>query len=250
MTKQEIAKMIDHTLLSATATRQQIDKLCKEAERYNFASVCVNPVYVKHASELLSDSDVSVCTVIGFPLGADTTEDKAEQAVHAVRNGADEVDMVIDIGAAKESRFDDVENDIRALVHAAKEAGKNVGKQIIVKVILETCYLSDEEAAECCLCAKHGGADFVKTSTGFGTPKQSDGTLVPNGASVHFVSLMRKTVGGSMGIKASGGIRSAKTAAEMIRAGATRLGTSSGAAIVDSWTDCIRQQFASIVCFH
>jgi deoxyribose-phosphate aldolase len=237
MTKQQIAKMIDHTLLSAVATKDQIKKLCEEAKRYQFASVCINPVNVKQATELLSGTGVSVCTVIGFPLGASASEDKAAQTEHAVVNGADEVDMVIDIGAAKEHRYEDVENDIRVVVESARETGKTVGKPVVLKVILETCYLTDEEIAEVCLCAKAAGADFVKTSTGFGTPKAADGTSLPNGATVHHVALMRKTVGSGMGVKASGGIHTADQAAELVKAGATRLGASSGVAIVEGWKE-------------
>ncbi|MBQ7158587.1 MAG: deoxyribose-phosphate aldolase [Treponema sp.] len=235
MTKEAVAKMIDHTQLSAVATRADIEKLCAEAKTHGFASVCVNPVYVPFAASLLSGSEVKVCTVIGFPLGADATEDKAAQAANSVEKGADEVDMVIDIGAAKEGRFDDVERDIFYVVQAAHTVGKSMHKNPVVKVILETCYLTDEEIVRTSKCAKIAGADFVKTSTGFATPKDADGKSLPNGASVHAVKLMRETVGDSMGVKASGGIRSAQTAREMIEAGASRLGTSSGVSIVEGW---------------
>jgi len=237
MNKKEIAGMIDHTLLAAYAKKSDIEKLCRDAEKYQFASVCVNPVYVKYSSELLKDSSVAVCTVIGFPLGAVTSEDKAAETSVAIANGADEVDMVIDVGAAKEGRFDDVQKDIKAVVDSARAAGKKCGRNIIVKVILETCYLTDSEIVECCKASKNAGADFVKTSTGFGTPKDKDGKALPNGATAAHVELMRKTVGSACGVKASGGIRNAESAFEMVRAGANRIGTSNGAAIVDGWKE-------------
>lgn len=237
MTKNEIAKMIDHTLLAAFAKKSEIEKLCKEAKSYQFASVCVNPVHVKYASELLKDSSVAVCTVIGFPLGAVTSEDKADETSVAILNGADEVDMVIDIGSAKEGRYSDVQSDIKAVVDSARAAGEKAGKKIIVKVILETCYLTDEEIVECCKASKNAGADFVKTSTGFGTPKDKDGKSLPNGAKAEHVALMRKTVGDKIGVKASGGIRNAESALQMIKAGANRIGTSNGVAIVEGWKD-------------
>ena len=220
MTKETVAGIIDHTQLAATATSADIENLCAEAARYGFASVCVNPV----------------CTVVGFPLGADATEDKAAQAGNAVEKGADEVDMVIPIGAVKEGRFDDVERDIFFVVQAARTVGEAVHKKpALVKVILETCYLTDEEIVHACKCAKIAGAQFVKTSTGFATPKDEAGKSLPNGASSHAVALMRKTVGDGMGVKASGGIRSAEAAREMIAAGANRLGTSSGVKIIEEW---------------
>ncbi len=235
MTKEQIAGMIDHTLLAATATCSKIEKICKEAVKYNFASVCINPVNVKFAAQKLSGSNVSVCTVIGFPLGAGTSKTKAFEAVDAVSNGADEVDMVLNIGALKDSLYNEVEQDILEVVTAAKKSGKKLQKGIIVKVILETCYLTDNEIIHACHCAQNAGADFVKTSTGFATPKSVDGKDLPNGATVHAVSLMRKTVGDSMGVKASGGIRNASTASEMVKAGASRIGASSGTAIVEAW---------------
>lgn len=233
MTKNEIAKMIDHTQLSAVAVQDDIEKLCAEAIKYGFASVCVNPVYVPFAAKLLLGSGVKVCTVIGFPLGADATEDKAAQAANSVEKGADEVDMVINLGATKAGQFAEVERDIFCVVQAARTVGKSQRKTVVVKVILETCYLTDEEIKEVCLCAKQAGADFVKTSTGFATPKDKDGNALFNGATVHAVEIMRKTVGDCIGIKASGGIRSARTALDMISAGATRLGTSSGVTILE-----------------
>ena len=237
MTKSKIASYIDHTLLAPQAGIKQIVLLCQEAKRYNFASVCVNPIYVSSAAEELSGSGVKVCTVVGFPLGATTTKDKINESKNAIANGADEIDMVINIGAAKDGRFSEVGTDILGVVKACKTAGKKLGKNIIVKTILETCLLDDNALVNCCLCAKKAGADFVKTSTGFATPKGVDGNPLPNGASEHHVSLMRKTVGDDMGVKASGGIRSARTAISMLEAGANRIGTSSGVSILENWDE-------------
>lgn len=239
MTKKEIASYIDHTLLAPQAGINQIVRLCQEALRYDFASVCVNPVYVSAAKNELEASSVKICTVVGFPLGAVTTTDKINEAVNAIHNGADEIDMVIKIGAAKDGRFSEVAADILDLVNACKDAGDKAGKKIILKTILETCLLDDDEIVNCCLCAKKAGADFVKTSTGFATPKAIDGKLLANGASEHHVKLMRETVGPDMGVKASGGIRSAKTAISMLEAGANRIGTSSGVVIVDNWDESV-----------
>ena len=222
MNNLELAKMIDHTILKADATQSDIEKLCEEAKKYNFASVCVNPYWVSLASDLLKNSTVKVCTVIGFPLGATSSESKAYETEIAILQGADEVDMVINVGAMKNNKTDIVENDILAVVNSARKTGKTQNKNIIVKVILETCYLTKDEIKNACLCAKNAGADFVKTSTGFGT----------GGATVEDVSLMKETVGSSMEVKASGGIRDYETAIKMIEAGATRLGTSSGISIV------------------
>lgn len=237
MEKKLIAKYIDHTLLAADASSKQIEFLCSEAKNYGFASVCVNPVYVSLAAKELSDSDVKVCTVIGFPLGAVTTKDKISETKIAIANGADEVDMVIDIAAAKEKNYKKVQSDIAGVVKAAKKAGEKNQKDIVVKVILETCLLSDEQIVNSCICAMKAKADFVKTSTGFATPKSIDGKSLPNGASEHHVALMRKTVGDSMGVKASGGIRSQRTLLDMIAAGANRIGTSSGSIILENWLD-------------
>ena len=222
MNNLELAKMIDHTILKADATQSDIEKLCEEAKKYNFASVCVNPYWVPLASDLLKNSTVKVCTVIGFPLGATSSESKASETEIAILHGADEVDMVINVGAMKNNKTDIVENDILSVVNSARKTGKTQNKNIIVKVILETCYLTKDEIKNACLCAKNAGADFVKTSTGFGT----------GGATVEDVSLMKETVGSSMEVKASGGIRDYETAIKMIEAGATRLGTSSGISIV------------------
>lgn len=210
-----IAKMIDHTLLKPEATRSQIIKLIEEAKQYNFASVCVNPTWVKLASEKLKGSEVKVCTVIGFPLGAHTTETKVFEAKDAIKNGAQEVDMVINIGELKDKNDDYVENDIRSVVEAAK------GKAL-VKIIIETCLLTQEEKVRVCKIAKKAGADFVKTSTGFSKW----------GAKAEDVKLMRETVGKDMGVKASGGIHTRQEALDVIEAGANRIGASAGIAIV------------------
>ena len=223
MNNAELAKMIDHTILKANATQSDIEKLCEEAKEYNFASVCVNPYWVPLASDLLKNSTVKVCTVIGFPLGATSSENKASETEIAILQGADEVDMVINVGAMKNNQTDIVEKDILSVVNSARKTGKAQNKNITVKVILETCYLTKDEIKNACLCAKNAGADFVKTSTGFGT----------GGATVEDVKLMKETLGSSMEVKASGGIRDYETAIKMIEAGATRLGTSSGIAIVE-----------------
>jgi deoxyribose-phosphate aldolase len=211
----EIAKMIDHTLLKAEATKEQVEQLCSEAREYQFASVCVNPTWVSYASELLQGTGVDVCTVIGFPLGATTPETKAFETTNAIENGATEVDMVINIGALKDRNDSLVERDIQAVVNAAK------GKAL-TKVIIETSLLTEEEKVRACKLAVSAGTDFVKTSTGFST----------GGATVADIALMRKTVGPTIGVKASGGVRSAEDAKNMIDAGATRIGASSGIAIV------------------
>ena len=235
MTKEEVAGMIDHTILAPNIKTAQVEKLCKEADENHFASVCVNPSFVKISAELLKNSSVKVCTVIGFPLGAVTTEDKAQETTVAVANGADEVDMVIEISKALEGNFSYIEKDIEGVVKAAREAGTKVSRKITVKVILETCYLDNETIRQCCIASKNAGADFVKTSTGFGTPKAADGTSLPNGATVDHIRLMRETVGPDMGVKASGGVRTAEQAKAMIEAGANRIGTSSGIKIMETW---------------
>lgn len=214
-----IGEIIDHTLLKADAKKEEIIKLCNEAREYNFASVCVNPTWVKTSAELLKGSEVDVCTVIGFPLGANTPEVKAFETTNAIENGATEVDMVINISALKDGDNELVERDIRAVVEAAK------GKAL-TKVIIESCLLTDEEKVRACEIAVKAGADFVKTSTGFST----------GGATVADIALMRKTVGPEIGVKASGGVRDAQGAKEMIEAGATRIGASSGIAIVNGLT--------------
>ena len=209
-----IAKYIDHTLLKPTAQRKDIEKLCKEAKEYNFASVCVNPCWVSYASDLLKGSSVKVCTVIGFPLGANTSDVKAFEAQTAIKQGASEVDMVINIGALKAGEYDIVKKDIEAVRKASQ------GK--ILKVIIETSYLSDQEKQKVCQICASLGVDFVKTSTGF-----SDG-----GATAEDVSLMAAAAGSKVKVKASGGIRTREDALKMIEAGASRLGTSSGIKIV------------------
>jgi len=213
-TKATIAKTIDHTLLKPTATAEQIRELCAEARANHFASVCVNPCWVPLVARELNNSDVLVCTVIGFPLGANPTDIKVEETKWAVKNGAQEVDMVINIGALKGGDYKALEEDIRAVVKAAGKA--------TVKVIIETCFLSNDEKRIACEAAMKAGAHFVKTSTGFGT----------GGATVEDVKLMRKTVGDAMKVKASGGVRSYHDAIAMLDAGADRIGTSSGVAIV------------------
>ena len=218
MTK-NIASMIDHTLLKAEATGEQIRQLCGEAKEYGFASVCVNPAWVSEAHSLLKESEVKVCTVIGFPLGASTPETKAFETKNAIENGAQEIDMVINIGAVKSGNFDLAERDIQAVTAAA--SGK-----ALVKVIIETCLLTEEEKVKACQLAVKAGADYVKTSTGFST----------GGATVEDVRLMRKTVGPDIGVKASGGVRSLANVESMIEAGATRIGASSGVKIVQGLT--------------
>ncbi|MGG1660872.1 deoxyribose-phosphate aldolase [Brevibacillus sp. NRS-1366] len=210
-----LSGMIDHTLLSADATKAEIAKLTAEAKKYEFATVCVNPAFVSYAAKQLADCNVKVCTVIGFPLGATTSETKAFEAKNAINNGAAEIDMVINIGALKAGEHEAVEKDIRAVVAAAD------GKAL-VKVILETSLLTDEEKIRACELSLKAGADFVKTSTGF-----SGG-----GATVADVKLMRQTVGDQMGVKASGGVRSLDDMKKMMEAGATRIGTSSGVKIM------------------
>lgn len=212
---EDVAKMIDHTLLKPNATEDDIRKLCEEAKKYGFASVCVNPAYVALASKLLRGTGVKVCTVVGFPLGATTTTTKVIETRDAIANGATEIDMVINVGALKSGNNALVKRDIEEVVEAARG-------RAIVKVILETSLLTDEEKVRACLLSKYAGAHFVKTATGFG----------PGGATVEDVALMRKTVGNEMGVKASGGIRDLKTARAMIDAGATRIGASASVAIV------------------
>jgi deoxyribose-phosphate aldolase len=217
---QNIGQMIDHTLLKANATKTEIVKLVEEAKQYKFASVCVNPTWVKTAAELLADTpEVKVCTVIGFPLGATTSATKAFETRNAIENGATEVDMVINIGALKDKQDALVEEDIRAVVEAAK------GKAL-TKVIIESCLLTDEEKIRACELSVKAGADYVKTSTGFST----------GGATAADIQLMRKTVGPVVGVKASGGVRSREDALVMIEAGATRIGASSGIAIINGET--------------
>ena len=211
-----IAHMIDHTLLKPDATQDQIAQLCYEARKYGFATVCVNPTYVRLCAQLLKGSTVGICTVVGFPLGATPPEVKAYEAQRALDDGATEVDMVINIGALKSKDYALVERDIGTLARTSHAGGS------LLKVIIEAALLNDEEKVKACELAKAAGADYVKTSTGFG----------PGGATAHDVELMRRTVGPEMGIKAAGGIRNLEDAQTMVAAGATRIGASAGVKIV------------------
>jgi deoxyribose-phosphate aldolase len=219
MTTTNVAAMIDHTLLKPEATRQQIETLCQEAKENKFFSVCINPFWVSTAKELLAGSGVKVCTVIGFPLGATTSETKEFETKNAIDHGADEVDMVINIGALKDRNDELVESDIRAVVEVAKG-------RALSKVIIETCLLTREEKIRACELSVKAGADYVKTSTGFST----------GGATADDIALMRLTVGPDIGVKASGGVRSTEDAQKMIEAGATRIGASSSVAIINGLT--------------
>jgi deoxyribose-phosphate aldolase len=212
----DVARFIDHTLLKPDASRIEILKVCEEGVRYGFASVCINPIWVREAACALRGSGVKVCTVIGFPLGANVPDTKVYEARRAIFDGASELDMVVNVGALKSGDHDLVSRDIRGVVEVAHEAG------YICKVIIETALLTDDEKVSACLIAKEAGADFVKTSTGFSK----------GGATVVDVALMRRVVGGQMGVKASGGVRDLKQAQEMIRAGATRIGASVGVQII------------------
>lgn len=211
----KLNKMIDHTILKANVTRTEVERVCREALQYDFASVCVNTCHVEFVAKQLAESEVKTCVVVGFPLGAMITEAKAFEAKIAVEKGADEVDMVINVGALKDGNLELVEADIRAVVEAAKPA--------LVKVILETCLLTDEEKVVACEAAVRAGADFVKTSTGFST----------GGATTADIALMRKTVGPDLGVKASGGVRTKEDVEKMIEAGASRIGASASIAIVE-----------------
>lgn len=207
-------KLIDHTILKQNATISDIEKLCKEAIEFNFMSVCVNPAYVEMCANILKKSDVKVCTVIGFPLGANSTAVKVFETHDAIKNGADEIDMVINVTMLKDKEYSYVFNEIKAIKNACE------GK--LLKVILETCLLTDEEIIKACELSVEAGADFVKTSTGFST----------GGATVHHVALMRKTVGPNIGVKASGGVRTHEDLLSMVEAGANRIGTSAGCKII------------------
>ena len=210
----KLNKYIDHTLLKQDVTENKIDCLLSEAREYDFASVCVNPTWVKYAKKVLEGTDVKVCTVVGFPLGATTSAVKAFETQEAIQNGADEIDMVINVGALKTGNLDLVESDIRAVVESSGDK--------LVKVIIEACLLTDQEKVVACQLAQKAGADFVKTSTGFST----------GGATIADVTLMRETVGPDMGVKAAGGARSYADALAFVEAGATRIGTSAGVAIL------------------
>lgn len=210
-----VAKYIDHTLLKPDSTREQIDKILEEAKKYQFKSLCINPTHVSYASQQLLDTDVLVCTVIGFPLGATTTDVKVFETENAIKNGASEIDMVINIGALKDQRYDEVQKDIEGVIAAAN--GKTV------KVIIETVLLTDEEKVKACELAEKAGATFVKTSTGF----------AGGGATPEDVKLMKDTVGNRLEVKASGGVRSLEDFEKMIEAGATRIGASAGVQIIE-----------------
>lgn len=212
-----MARLIDHTNLRPDATDDDIRRLCTEARTYGFKAAVVNPANVQLAATFLQDSDVAVCSVVGFPLGATTTHTKTFEAKEAIRHGASEIDMVANIGAVKSRRLDNAKADIESVVGAVKGRGR------VLKVIIEACLLTDEEKVELCLLAKEAGADFVKSSTGFA-----------DGAKAEDIRLMRKTVGASMGVKAAGGIRSYSDTITMIEAGASRIGTSSGVKIVEN----------------
>ena len=216
MDKKRLAKMIDHTILKPDATKEEVIKICEEAKKYNFASVCINPSRIKLAKDILDGSEVKICTVIGFPLGATSTESKRFETEQAIKDGATEVDMVINIGSLKDKDYDYVYNDIKAVVEVAKN-------KALTKVIIETCLLNDDEKVMACNLAKKAGADFVKTSTGFST----------KGATVEDIKLMRETVGKSIGVKASGGVRTYDQAMEMINNGANRIGASASIAIIN-----------------
>ncbi len=217
VSRKELAKMIDSTDVRATATRNEIETLCREAISYSFGCVCVNPVYVKFAAGLLKGSSVRLCSTVGFPFGTSLPDTKALEAIKAIEDGADELDMVVNLSALKSGDYESVKQDIKAVVDA-----KGLSKEIIVKVIIETAQLTPHEKLVACRLSKEAGADFVKTSTGF----------FGGGATVEDVRLMRQAVGNDMGVKAAGGIRTYTEAAAMIKAGANRIGTSSAVAIL------------------
>lgn len=213
--KNKISNMIDHTILKAFARKDDVKTICDEAKENGFFSVCINPTYIEFAKKELEGSDVKVCTVIGFPLGANTSEVKAFETQDAIEKGADEVDMVINVGALKDKNYELVLNDIKSVVNSANN-------KALVKVIIETCYLTDDEKVKACELAVEAGADYVKTSTGFGT----------GGSTPEDIKLMRETVGKDIGVKASGGVRNTKDAINVIEAGASRIGASASVAIV------------------
>lgn len=228
-TARDWASLIDHTLLKPEANEKEIKKLCEEAIEYGFASVCVNPFWVRKAAEFLKGSNVPVCTVIGFPLGATLSDVKAYETRRAIFDGAREIDMVINIGALKSGDYCTVEEDIKAVVKVAHE------HDVLCKVIIETALLTDDEKVKACIAAKNSGADFVKTSTGFSR----------GGATIHDVSLMRQVVGYDLGVKASGGVKSLADARKMLEAGATRIGASAGVRIAKE-AETGRQDIGSI----
>ncbi len=223
ISRKQLAKMIDHTLVKPTATKEAVTKLCREAKKYGFACVCVNSAYVSLAARLLRETDTKVCSTVGFPFGATMAEVKAFEAKRALENGASELDMVINVGALKSGDHEKVKEDIEAVVNAKRLHGG-----VIVKVIIETGYLTEEEKIKACKLAKEAGSDFVKTSTG-----------LVGGATVEDVRLMREIVGEDMGVKAAGGIRDFEQALAMIEAGADRIGTSTGVAIMETFRDTV-----------
>ncbi len=227
MTAKEIASYIDQTLLAPTATEEELTAFVTRAKDFGFASVCINPLYIKKAKEILAGTATKVCTVIDFPLGAGGLETKQTQADIAIDAGADELDFVIDLGLVKAHKWEQLKAQLTFIAKSVKEASmfREEGGAVLTKLILETCCLTDEEIVESCKCAKEAGFDYVKTSTGFYSAK-------PNGATVHAVELMRKTVGPDMGVKASGGIHNYDEAMAMINAGASRIGASAGIEIV------------------
>lgn len=238
MNKKELASYIDQTLLSPCATGEEVISFCQKAKEYGFASVCINPSFVELASKILKGSATKVCTVIDFPLGAGGLETKLAQTDIAITQGADELDYVVNLSYVKSHSWQKLTEELKFIEKAAREASLMAfldqgPKKVVLKLIIETCYLSDEEIIESCKAAKNANFDFVKTSTGFAILKDEKGFLLPNGAAPHAVSLMRQTVGPEMGVKASGGIHSAKEALDLIAAGASRIGSSSGVKIVD-----------------
>jgi deoxyribose-phosphate aldolase len=233
MKKEELAKYIDQTLLNPCATPEQVSNFCKEAASLGFKSVCVNPVYVSLAAKILEGSDTLVCTVIDFPLGQGGITVKNEIASTAILAGADELDLVINLGMVKASMWSELEKQLCEFTKVVYNLKTKKGLRPITKLILETCYLTDEEIVQSSMCAKKAGFDFVKTSTGFAILKDKEGKLLPSGASVNAVKLMREAVGPSMGVKASGGIHNYDEALLMIKAGATRIGSSCGKEILD-----------------
>lgn len=230
MTAEKLAGMIDHTSLKATATYGDIEKLCNEARQFGFYSVCVNPAYVSYAKEKLKESKVKVCTVAGFPLGMNTTEMKEQEALYSFLAGADEVDMVINVARLKEKDYYDVQHEIKAVVGTKKLVGRKAENNV-VKVIIETCYLTPEEIVSATTIVNAAGADYIKTSTGFGTPASG-----PSGATVENVKLMKDRIDSlksDLKIKAAGGISNLETALAMINAGASRLGCSKSVEIIN-----------------
>lgn len=219
---EQLAKMIDHTILQPTAGEEEIEQLCREARDFGFYAVCINPCYLERVKQRLEGSEVKICTVVGFPLGANSLETKVFEAQQAVDAGADEIDFVVNIGFVKSGLWEEVEEEVKQLTRKVKKKGLELDKRIIVKVIVETCYLNEEEKIKLCRLVQKTGADYIKTSTGFGT----------GGATVEDIRLFRQIGGEGLKIKASGGIRTAVKALEMIAAGADRIGSSSGVSIL------------------